>query len=110
MFEDLFTWEFLSGFVGMVVTVCLLTQLLKNIADKMFGKIKTAKLVYILSIMVVGVVLGTTENFNIPIKEIVQLVFTGIINSVLVAFVSMKSYENILTKIPELFGGNKEQK
>ena len=108
MFEDLFTWDFISSFIGMVVAVCFFTQLLKNIADKMFGKIKTAKLVYLLSVIVVGVVVATTEQFNIPVNEIIQKVFTALLNSVLVAFTSMKSYENIWSKIPELFGKDKE--
>ena len=108
MFEDLFTWDFISSFIGMVVAVSLLTQLFKNVADKMFGKIKTEKLVYLLSVIVVGVVVATTEQFNIPVNEIIQKVFTALLNSVLVAFTSMKSYENIWSKIPELFGKDKE--
>jgi len=108
MFEDLFTWEFITSFVGMVVTVCLFTQLFKNVADKLFGKIKTEKLVYVLSVIVVGIVVATTEQFNIPVNEIIQKVFTALLNSVLVAFTSMKSYENIWSKIPKLFGKDKE--
>ena len=108
MFEDLFTWDFITSFVGMVIAVCLFTQLLKNVADNLCGKIKTAKLVYLLSVIVVGVVVATTEQFNIPVNEIIQKVFTALLNSVLVAFTSMKSYENIWSKIPELFGKDKE--
>lgn len=108
MFEELFTWDFITSFVGMVIAVCLFTQLLKNVADKMFGKIKTEKLVYVLSVIVVGVVVATTEQFNIPTNEIIQKVFTALLNSVLVSFVSMKSYENIWSKIPKLFGKDKE--
>ena len=106
MFNDLFTWEFVAGFVGMVASVSLITQLIKNVFDKTFGKIKTEKLVYFISLVVIIVVVATTQNFNCSWQEIIQKVFTMFLNSILLSFVSMKSYENILSKIPTLF--NKE--
>lgn len=109
MFDNLFTWEFIASFIGMVATVSLLTQLTKNMFDQLFGKIKTEKLVYIFSLIVVGVIVATTANFNVPAKEVVQNLFTAFINAILVAFASMKSYENILSQIPIWFGGKDEK-
>ncbi len=103
MFNNLFTWEFVTGFTGMVVAVSLITQLTKNICDKCMGKIKTEKLVYVISILVVGVVVATTENFNVPVRQIIQKVFTAWLNSIIVAFTSMKTYDSIRSKIPLLF-------
>ena len=108
MFESLWTWGFIISFGGMVCTVCAFTQLLKKTVDKKIGKIKTARLVYALSVFVVGIVVGTTQDFNVPIKEIIQIVFVALVNSVLVALLSMKSYEDMWSLIPNLFSKGKE--
>ena len=104
MFNDMFTWDFIGSFVVMVASVSLITQLIKQAFDQFFGKIRTEKLVYLVSLVTVAVVVVVTEDFQvIKWQDIIRIVFTGLIDSVLVALTAMKSYENIFCKIPELF-------
>ncbi len=103
MFENLFTWDFITGFVGMVAVVSLITQLTKKLVDKVFTKTKTARLVVLYSFITVGVVIATTSDFSVDWQQMTQLIFTGFVNATLISFSAMKSYESITSKIPLLF-------
>lgn len=105
MTDNLFTWEFLYSYAGMVLAVSLIVQLLKGLIDKTLGKTATRRVVYVVSFIVVAIVVGTTKSFSGPLSGIVQTLFVGFMNSIAISFTAMKTYETILSKIPTLFVG-----
>jgi len=98
----LFNMEYLSSVTAMVMAVNLITQIVKeiflvNISDKRIPKIVTLVVsTFIVSMQHVNTFLFNPDNFH---NSILELVFLTILNSFVVAGLSMGNYKVLgLTK------------
>ena len=94
-FENFVSLDFVLSFAGMVIIVCLLTQFTKDLFDKLFYN-RTKYIVYIWSLVLCIFAGLWTGKFDTA-KDIAETCVIWFINSIVVWFVAMKSYE-------ELFG------
>lgn len=90
--NEYITLEFIGTFAGMVVVINLLVQFLKPLIDKI-KKIHTRYVVWLIAIILSFVLQGITGTFT------ASIVFTLILNSVLLTLTAMGSYEVAIKKI-----------
>lgn len=92
MFDNFITFEMLATFPIMVTVVSLLTQFTKKLIDQLM-KNHTEYVVYLYSLLIVLFV-----NFNSnPTETVFVTVVMSIINALIVALASMKTFEKMVS-------------
>ncbi len=92
---DFLTIEMLATPLGMVLAVSLITQFTKDLWDRI-KKIPTKYIVYLYSEILIFVVAYLTLDLaQYNIKDWVGLILVTVLNGIVVAMASMKSYEQV---------------
>lgn len=96
-FDNFVDVSYVLSFAGMVIIVSLLTQFTKKLFDEVLPDNKTKHIVYGWSLLLCLFAGAWTGKFSTS-REIIETCVIWLINSVVVWFTAMKSYESIAQK------------
>lgn len=103
-FSSFVSLDVLNSFIGMAIVVTILTEFFKILIDKIFGKVPTKYVVFVIAMLVYfAIKFATGEVLLNDIRAVIGFILVGVINSIFVSLTSMKSFESVKDKFSNVF-------